>query len=58
MKLRFQLGFRLVVAAMVTVYLTCAFLIQLLNLMSGHLAEDPAGTIALLLAFSLTWPRV
>ena len=51
MKLRSQLNW-LVVAAMVMVYLTCAFLIQLLNARSGQFADDPAGSIALLLAFS------
>jgi hypothetical protein len=56
-KLRFQLGVRLVVAAMLMVYLTCAFLIQLFNVRSGHFAEDLAGSFALLLAFSAYMAR-
>jgi hypothetical protein len=37
---------------MVAVYVTCAFLIQLFNVRSGRFADDPAGNVGLLLAFS------
>ncbi len=37
---------------MVVVYVTCAFLIQLFNARSGRFADDPAGNVGLLLAFS------
>ena len=52
MKRRSRLGPGLVAAAMVVVYVTCAVLIQLFNARSGRFAEDPAGSIGLLLAFS------
>jgi hypothetical protein len=51
-KRRLRLGPGLVAAAMVVVYVTCAFLIQLFNARSGRFSEDPAGNVGLLLAFS------
>ncbi len=47
-----RLGPRLIVAAMVIVYLASAVLIEVLHARSGQVDDDPAGTIALLLAFS------
>ncbi len=52
MKRRLRLGPGLVAAAMVVVYVSCAFLIQLFNARSGRFADDPAGNVGLLLAFS------
>ncbi len=47
-----RLGPRLIVAAMVIVYLASAVLIEVLQARSGQLEDDPVGSIALLLAFT------
>ena len=47
-----SLGPRLIVAAMVIVYLASAVLIEVLHARSGQVEDDPVGSIALLLAFT------
>jgi hypothetical protein len=49
---RLRLGSGITAAVMVVVYLMCAVLIEVLQARSGQIEEDPAGSIALLLAFT------